>query len=62
MRTYLDTLYATVKKLYAEGLSDFEMKEEVSSKLQAYSGWNEYDVQLGKHISLTYLQIEADDF
>ncbi|MDA9981563.1 MBL fold metallo-hydrolase [Gammaproteobacteria bacterium] len=62
MRTYLDTLYVTVKKLYADGLSDFEMKEEVSRKLQAYSGWNEFDVQLGKHISLAYLQIEADDF
>ncbi|VAW76271.1 MBL-fold metallo-hydrolase superfamily [hydrothermal vent metagenome] len=59
---YLETLYATVKKYYNEGLSDFEMKDKVAAQLTEYSDWSGFDVQLGKHISLAYLQIEEADF
>ncbi len=59
---YLEILYTTVKKYYGEGLSDFEMKDQVASALNAYAGWSGFDEQLGKHISLAYLQIEAADF
>ena len=62
MRTYFSTVYTNVKRLYDEGQSDFEMKDEISAKLKDYSDWIGFDEQLGKHISYSYLQIEADDF
>ena len=61
-RRYLEILYTTVKKYYDEGLSDFEMKDQVADALGAYAGWSGFNEQLGKHISLAYLQIEAADF
>ncbi len=59
---YLDTLYNTVKQYYEEGLSDFEMKDQVAEQLSEFSGWSGFDEQLGKHISITYLQIEEAEF
>jgi glyoxylase-like metal-dependent hydrolase (beta-lactamase superfamily II) len=59
---YLEILYSTVKKYYDEGLSDFEMKDQVANALSAYAGWSGFDEQLGRHISIAYLQIEAADF
>ncbi|MFQ5642224.1 MAG: MBL fold metallo-hydrolase [Thiogranum sp.] len=59
---YLEILYATVKKYYDEGLSDFEMKEQVTEALGAYANWSGFDEQLGRHISLAWLQIEEADF
>lgn len=62
MLTYLDTVYTSVKKLYEEGLSDFEMKDQVVGSLQAYSDWINFDEQIGKHISYAYLEIEEAEF
>jgi len=62
MHNYYNTVYTNVKRLYEEGQSDFEMKDEISAKLKDYSDWIGFDTQLGKHISYAYLQIEADDF
>jgi glyoxylase-like metal-dependent hydrolase (beta-lactamase superfamily II) len=59
---YLNILYTEVKKLYEDGMSDFEMKDHLAKALAIYSDWEDYDVQLGKHISLVYLQIEEADF
>jgi len=59
---YLDTLYTAVKQYYDEGLSDFEMKDQVAEKLGEFSSWSGFDEQLGKHISLAYLQIEEAEF
>ena len=59
---YLSAVYTTVKKLYEEGLSDFEMKDQVAAAVKDYAGWISYDEQLGKHISYVYLEIEAADF
>jgi glyoxylase-like metal-dependent hydrolase (beta-lactamase superfamily II) len=62
MRTYFDTLYSSVGQLFEEGLSDFEMKDEISAKLTAYADWEDFNIQLGKHISFSYLRIEAEAF
>ncbi len=62
MKNWFSTIYANVERLYAEDQSDFEMKEEISTLLQDYSGWGGYEEQLGKHISFAYLQVEADNF
>ena len=59
---YLDTLYKSVRQYYDEGLSDFEMKDKVAAQLSEFSSWSGFDDQLGKHISITYLQVEEAEF
>lgn len=61
-RDYLQTLYTTVEKYFEEGLSDHEMKKSVAKALSAYADWSGFEEQLGKHISLAYLQIEEAAF
>lgn len=59
---YVSTLRQTVAELYDEGLSDFEMKDPVAERLTDYADWAGFDDELGKHISLAYLEVEADAF
>jgi len=59
---YLEILYASVKHYYNEGMSDFEMKPQVAEALKDYADWSGFEEELGKHISLTYLQIEEAEF
>ncbi|HUW28904.1 MAG TPA: MBL fold metallo-hydrolase [Sulfuriferula sp.] len=58
-RDYMATLMAEVQRQYDAGKSDFEMKETVATRLGAYKDWSGFDEQLGKHISLAVLEIEA---
>ena len=58
-RDYMAALMVEVQHQYDAGKSDFEMKETVASKLGAYKDWSGFDEQLGKHISLAVLEIEA---
>lgn len=62
MHSYFSTVYSGIKRLYQDGPGDFEMKNDISAAVQDYSGWIGFDEQLGKHISFSYLQIEAADF
>lgn len=61
-RTYLKTLHATVKKYFDQGTSDFDMKDKVIDDLKPYQKWAMFDAEIGRLISLAYLQIEADAF
>ncbi len=61
-RRYLTTLYQAVLKYYDEGLSDFEMKDQVAAELADFAHWSGFDEQLGRHISITYLQVEEAEF
>ena len=61
-RTFLSTLYASVKKYHGEGLKDFEMKDKVNQDLAAYHSWALYDASLGRLVNLAYLQVEAESF
>lgn len=61
-RDYLKALHAEVKKYYDQGLSDFDMKPKVAAALTRFHAWKDFEDQLGKHISLAYLQVEADAF
>lgn len=40
----------------------FEMKDQVNAKLKKFAGWVNYETQLGKHISIAYLEIETSEF
>jgi len=58
-RNYLATLFDDVKKQYDLGKSDFEMKDGIVTKLKPYQDWDRFDLEVGKHISLAVLEIEA---
>jgi len=58
-RDYLSILYTNVKQQYGLGKSDFEMKDSIVAKLKPYAGWERFDNQVGQHISLAVLEIEA---
>lgn len=61
-RNYMATLYSAVEYLFEEGLSDFEMKPQISERLAAFKDWAGFEDELGKHISLAYLQAEEAAF
>jgi glyoxylase-like metal-dependent hydrolase (beta-lactamase superfamily II) len=61
-KKFLSALYGSVKKYYAQGLSDFDMKDKVRSDLATYRQWAMFDSGLGRMISLAYLQVEAGSF
>ena len=60
--TYLSTLFNSVSEYFEEDLSDFEMKPKIHAKLVDYHDWSGYDDELGKHISIAYLEVEAEAF
>ena len=61
-RDYMATLYGSVETLFEEGLSDFEMKPQIVEQLVAFKDWVGFEDELGKHISLAYLQAEEAAF
>ena len=61
-RTYLSGVYDGVAQLYEEGLSDFDMKPRIAERLVRFKDWPGFEEELGKHISLAYLEVEASAF
>jgi glyoxylase-like metal-dependent hydrolase (beta-lactamase superfamily II) len=61
-RQYLSTIKTQVENLFDEGLSDFEMKPKIIESLAGFHSWVDFDSNVGKHISLAYLEVEAEMF
>jgi glyoxylase-like metal-dependent hydrolase (beta-lactamase superfamily II) len=61
-RAYLAGLYEGVAALFEEGVSDFEMKPTIEEQLARFKDWPGFEDELGKHISLAYLEVEAQAF
>ncbi|MCG8486695.1 MAG: MBL fold metallo-hydrolase [Chromatiales bacterium] len=61
-REYLSLLKSEVAKYYEEGMSDFEMSEAVTQSLAGFHDWVDFDSNVGRHISLAYLEVEAELF
>ena len=59
---YLKGVRGKVAELFEEGMSDFEMKDAVADSMPRFHDWPGYLDTLGKHISLAYLEIEAEAF
>ncbi|MFT7413770.1 MAG: glyoxylase-like metal-dependent hydrolase (beta-lactamase superfamily II) [Methylophagaceae bacterium] len=59
---YLTLLHKSVEHYYHEGKLAFEMKGPIEDSMEKFSGWIDFDKELGKNISLVYLQVELDDF
>jgi glyoxylase-like metal-dependent hydrolase (beta-lactamase superfamily II) len=61
-RDWLKALYGSVKKHYAAGLSDFDMKDRVVADLKPFQKWALFDAEIGKLISFAWLQVEQASF
>jgi len=61
-RKFIVTLKNEVKKHFDAGLSDFEMKPKVIKVLQQYQDWSGFDENIGRLISLAYLEVENESF
>ncbi len=59
---YLTLLHDSVEHYYHEGKLAFEMKEPIKDSMGKFSNWVDFDQELGRNISLVYLQVERDDF
>ncbi len=61
-RRYLTQLKELVATHFEAGLSDFEMKPKVIEGMGAYREWVDFDRNVGRHISLAYLEVESELF
>ena len=61
-RDWHKALYSAVKKYYAKGMSDYDMKDKVIADLKPYRNWVTFDSEIGKLISLAWLQVEQASF
>jgi len=61
-RDYLVALYEGVKELFEEEISDFEMKPRLLPKLTRWKDWVDFDSLVGSHVSIAYLEVEAEAF
>ncbi len=61
-RAYLNGVYTGVAELYEQGVSDFDMKPKLAERLARFKDWPGFSEELGKHISLAYLEVEAGAF
>ena len=61
-RNFMSILLNTVAKQYEAGLSDFEIKPKVVKELSEYKDWKFFNENIGRLVSLAYLEIEAEAF
>lgn len=62
MLDYIDLLAALVKKYYAQGLQDFEMKEKISQDMGKYRNLSGFAERFGVNVNRMFLEIEARNF
>jgi glyoxylase-like metal-dependent hydrolase (beta-lactamase superfamily II) len=61
-KNYLATLYQQVAHYYEQGMADFEMKPKVIARLKTFQNWNGFDEEVGRHLNLAMLEVEAAMF
>jgi len=59
-KAWFDILMPEVRRMYDDGMSDFEMKPVLVEKLKAYENWAEWETNLGLQISLAILEVEQE--
>lgn len=59
---YLSTLKGEVVKHFEEGLSDFEMTPLILESLSDFQDWVDFKRNVGRHVSLVYLEVEEELF
>lgn len=61
-RDYLTRLKSGVARYFDEGMSDFEMKPLIIESMGPFRQWVDFDRNIGRHVSLVYLEVEAEQF
>ena len=61
-RKFIDTLRSTVAKHYEAGLEAHQIKPLVLDALSDFQDWTLFRENIGRLVSLAYLEIEADSF
>jgi len=61
-RGLMSGLLDSVRKYQKAGLSDFEMKDKVFGELGKYRDWSGLEAEIGRMVSLAYLQLEQETF
>lgn len=61
-RNLVSTLRMTVAKHFEAGLSDFEIKPKVVEALSKYKDWSLFEENIGRMVSLVYLEVESEAF
>lgn len=61
-RDYLQAVLDGVKALFEEDIPDFEMKPRLLPKLARWKEWVDFDSLVGSHVSIAYLEVEAEAF
>lgn len=59
-KAWFEALLPEVRRMYDEGMSDYEMKPVLVEKLKTFKDWAEFDTNLGPMISLAILEIEQE--
>ncbi|MEW6119630.1 MAG: MBL fold metallo-hydrolase [Pseudomonadota bacterium] len=59
-KAWFDILLPEVRRMYNDGMSDYEMKPVLVEKLKAFKDWAEWDINLGPQISLAILEVEQE--
>ncbi|NKB77828.1 MAG: MBL fold metallo-hydrolase [Gammaproteobacteria bacterium] len=57
-----DMIYQTVQEKFEDGLSDFEMKPIVLERTSEFSDWDGFEESMGRIVSLSYLEVEEENF
>jgi glyoxylase-like metal-dependent hydrolase (beta-lactamase superfamily II) len=58
---FLEVLYDSVKRYYAAGMQDYEMRDLVAEDLSEFSDWFAFD-EIGRLTGFVYQQVEGADF
>jgi len=61
-RDYLQAVLSGVQRYFEQDLSDFEIKPKLLPALARWKDWVDFDSLMGNHISLAYLEVEAEAF
>lgn len=61
-RDWLSKLYVSTEKFYKQGVSEIDARDKILAELKEYRHWNNFDKDIGKVLSLVWLQVEKDSF
>jgi glyoxylase-like metal-dependent hydrolase (beta-lactamase superfamily II) len=61
-RTFVATMYESIRKYYDQGLEDYKIRPKLEKQLVAYKDWPGFKTHLGYLTSTIYREVEEDSF
>jgi len=62
MQRLQKTIYETIESQFESGVSDFEMKPVVVNALTEFTDWDGFEEDIGRMVSIGYLEVEENNF